>query len=96
MGYPVVIKINTPPILHKTEVGGVMVDIRTDKEVSSAFNSLKEKIEELGVKGEFSVAMQKMITGGVETVMGMTIDPSFGPLISFTGESIHEIRSSCI
>lgn len=83
MGYPVVMKINTPPILHKTEMGGVMVDIRTDKEISSAFNSLKEKIDELGVKGEFSVAMQKLITGGVETVMGMTIDPSFGPLIMF-------------
>ncbi|HOP08029.1 MAG TPA: acetate--CoA ligase family protein [candidate division Zixibacteria bacterium] len=83
MGYPVVMKINTPPILHKTEVGGVMVDLRTDKEVFDGFTSLKKRISELGEKGKFSVAMQGLITGGVETVMGMTIDPSFGPLIMF-------------
>lgn len=83
IGYPVVMKINTPPILHKTEVGGVMVDLRTDKEVRSAFQALKKRVGQLK-KGEvFSVAIQQMISGGVETVMGMTVDPSFGPLIMF-------------
>ncbi|MFH1686099.1 MAG: acetate--CoA ligase family protein [bacterium] len=82
-GYPVVMKINTPPILHKTEVGGVEVDLRTDKEVREAFRTLKKRIEEHGEKGEFSVAMQRMISGGIETVLGMTTDPSFGPLIMF-------------
>ena len=83
IGYPVVMKINTPPILHKTEFGGVMVDLRTDSEVKKAFNALKAKIGKLKQGEEFSVSMQQMITGGVETVMGMTIDPSFGPLIMF-------------
>jgi len=83
MGYPVVMKINTPPILHKTEVGGVMVDLRTDKEVKEAFRTLRDKVREIGEKGDFSVAMQCMIAGGIETVIGMTIDPSFGPLIMF-------------
>ncbi len=83
LGYPVVMKINTPPILHKTEVGGVMVDLRTDKEIRKAFRDLKERIHELGEQGEFSVAMQQMISGGIETVMGMTTDPQFGPLIMF-------------
>ncbi len=83
LGYPVVMKINTPPILHKTEVGGVMVDLRTDKEVRSAFRTLRNRIEEHGEEGDFSVAMQKMITGGIETVMGMSTDPQFGPLIMF-------------
>jgi len=83
MGYPVVMKINTPPILHKTEVGGVMVDLRNDKEVRSAFQVLKERVGEVDDNETFSVAMQQMISGGVETVMGMTIDPSFGPLIMF-------------
>ena len=81
MGYPVVMKISTPPILHKTEVGGVMVDVRTDKEVRVAFTELQRRVGKLK-KGEvFSVAMQQMIAGGVETVMGMTVDPSFGPLL---------------
>ncbi|MBU8932885.1 MAG: acetate--CoA ligase family protein [candidate division Zixibacteria bacterium] len=84
MGYPVVMKINTPAILHKTEKHAVMVDLRTDKEVKSSFADLKERVEEELKSGEkFSVAMQKMISGGIETVMGMVDDPSFGPLIMF-------------
>ncbi|UCD62634.1 MAG: acetate--CoA ligase family protein [Candidatus Zixiibacteriota bacterium] len=83
IGYPVVMKINTPPILHKTEFGGVMVDLRTDKEVRDAFTELKKRVGTTEKTGRFSVAMQRMISGGIETVMGMTIDPSFGPLIMF-------------
>jgi acetyl coenzyme A synthetase (ADP forming)-like protein len=83
MGYPVVMKISTPPILHKTEIGGVMVDLRTDKEVRSAFKVLKERVGEVDGDETFSVAMQQLISGGIETVMGMTDDPSFGPLIMF-------------
>lgn len=82
-GYPVVMKISSPAILHKTESGGVLVDLRTDKEVKDAFNDLKQKVGKLKAGEKFSVAIQKMVSGDVETVMGMTIDPSFGPLIMF-------------
>lgn len=83
IGYPVVLKINTPPIMHKTEAGGVMLDLRTDKEVRSAFQELRRRVGRLKKKEVFSVAIQPMISGGVETVMGMVVDPSFGPLIMF-------------
>ncbi|NOY89441.1 MAG: acetate--CoA ligase family protein [FCB group bacterium] len=83
IGYPVVMKINTPPILHKTEFGGVIVDLRSAKEVKDAFNELKKRVGKLKKDEKFSVAMQQMISGGIETVMGMIIDPSFGPLIMF-------------
>ncbi|MCK4607397.1 MAG: acetate--CoA ligase family protein [candidate division Zixibacteria bacterium] len=83
IGYPVVMKVNTPPVLHKTEVGGVMVDLRIDEDIRSAFETLHKRIIAAGEKGEFSVAMQQLISGGIETVMGMTTDPSFGPLIMF-------------
>ena len=84
IGHPVVMKIATPAILHKTEVGGVMVDLRTDKEVRGAYRELKSRVEkELKGGKSFSVAMQQMVAGGIETVMGMTTDPSFGPLIMF-------------
>lgn len=83
IGFPVVMKINTPPILHKTEVGGVLVDLRNAKEVKDAFNELKKRVGKLKKTEKFSVAMQQMITGGIETVMGLSIDPSFGPLIMF-------------
>jgi acetyl coenzyme A synthetase (ADP forming)-like protein len=83
MGYPVVMKINTPPILHKTEVGGVMVDIRSDKEAREAFSELQRRVGKLKKGEKFSVAIQQMIDGGIETVIGMTTFPSFGPLIMF-------------
>ena len=76
-------KISTPPILHKTEIGGVEIDLRTDTEVHASFKSLEERIRKAGENGPLSVAIQKMISGGVETVMGMTVDPSFGPLLMF-------------
>ncbi|MEW5993005.1 MAG: acetate--CoA ligase family protein, partial [Candidatus Zixiibacteriota bacterium] len=83
IGYPVVMKQNMPPILHKTEMGVVMVDLRTEREVRSAFQALRERVRSSGQNGSFSVAIQPMISGGVETVMGMTTDPSFGPLMMF-------------
>ncbi|MCP4705102.1 MAG: acetate--CoA ligase family protein, partial [candidate division Zixibacteria bacterium] len=83
IGYPVAIKINTPQILHKTDVGAVVIDIRSAKEVKSTFMSLKKKVAKKKGKERFSVSVQEMITGGVETVIGMTTDPSFGPLIMF-------------
>ncbi len=83
VGYPVVMKISTPTVLHKTEMGGVKVDLRTDKEVVEAFRELRKRVGKIPEGEKFSVAMQKMISGGIETVMGMTTDPSFGPLIMF-------------
>ena len=84
VGLPVVMKVNTPEILHKTEIGGVMLDLRTEKEVRDAFRELRSRVErDRGEIDEFSVAIQQMVTGGIETVMGMTTDPSFGPLIMF-------------
>ena len=52
MGYPVVMKINTPPILHKTEVGGVMVDLRSDKEVRKAFTEMQQAGRQGQERGE--------------------------------------------
>lgn len=83
LGYPVVLKINTPPILHKTEVGGVTVDIRSDVEVKKAYAELRSRVGEIKKGEKFSVVVQQMVTGAVETVIGMTTDPSFGPLIMF-------------
>ena len=82
-GYPVVMKINTPPIIHKTEVGGVMVDLRSDAEVKAAFAELRSRVGKIEKGEKFSVVIQQMISGSVETVIGMTVDPSFGPLIMF-------------
>ncbi len=83
ISYPVVMKIASPAVLHKTEAGGVIVGLRSDDEVSSAFIELKNRVGTLKKGEHFSVAIQQMISGAVETVIGMTTDPSFGPLIMF-------------
>jgi acetate---CoA ligase (ADP-forming) len=83
IGYPVVMKINTPVILHKTEVGGVIVDLRTDSEVQRAFADLGKRAGKGKTPKGFSVALQQMVSGGIETVIGMTSDPSFGPILMF-------------
>ena len=83
IGFPVVLKINSPAILHKTEFGAVMVDLRNEKEVAAGFRTLKNKVKAVSKKDEFSVVVQEMVTGGIETVIGMSTDPSFGPLIMF-------------
>ncbi len=83
IGFPVVLKINTPAMLHKTEAGGVKTDLRNEEEVKQAFLELRSKINKLKSGEKFSVALQKMIKGGVETVIGMTTDPQFGPLLMF-------------
>ena len=79
------IKANTPFILHKTEYGAVAVDLRTPAEVVSAYADMEKRITKAFPKSkeQFSVVVQEMISGGVETVIGMTTDPSFGALIMF-------------
>ncbi len=83
MEYPVVLKVNTPRVLHKTEMGGVLVDLRSDAEVRKGFETLHKRVGRLKKGEEFSVVVQRMVTGTAETVIGMTTDPSFGPLLMF-------------
>jgi acetate---CoA ligase (ADP-forming) len=79
----VVMKIASPAVLHKTEAGGVIVDLRSDAEVQNAFNELKNRVGTLKKGESFSVAIQQMVSGGIETIIGMTTDPSLGPLLMF-------------
>lgn len=83
VSYPVVMKIASPAVLHKTETGGVIVDLRSDDEMKNAFNELKKRVGELKKDEHFSVAIQQMVSGAMETIIGMTTDPSFGPLMMF-------------
>ena len=76
-------KINTPRILHKTELGAVLVDLRSDKEVRDGWKELESRVAKMKKRETMSVALQQMISGEVETVIGMVTDPQFGPLIMF-------------
>jgi acetyltransferase len=82
--YPVVLKIASSKILHKSDVGGVLVDIRNDGELTAGYNkimtSLRKHRKEKDIDG---IQVQELIKGGKETILGVTNDPSFGPLIMF-------------
>ena len=82
IGFPVALKLNAASIVHKTEVGGVVLDLRSPKEVERAFVRMRERLERDGFADEMlGVTVQQMIPGGVEVIVGVTQDPSFGPLI---------------
>jgi acetate---CoA ligase (ADP-forming) len=90
LGFPVAVKLASPTITHKTDVGGVVLDVRTDKGVEEAFRAIRENLRKLGRESEMSgVTLQHMVTGGIETIVGVTQDPSFGPLIMFGSGGVY-------
>jgi acetyltransferase len=84
IGYPVVMKVVSPDILHKTDVGGVAIDITSDEELLMKFNHMQEKIKEHKPSAKIEgYLLQKMAESGIETIMGIKKDPQFGSLIMF-------------
>lgn len=78
IGGPVVLKVVAPSILHKSDVGGVVLDVAGEAAVRSAFQAAT------GVSGDADgVLVQEYIEGGHEVIVGMTEDPLFGPLVVF-------------
>ena len=83
-GFPVVIKLASETIVHKTDVGGVRLNLKSKSEVKSAFEDIEAQLSEMGRRDEMTgVIVQHMVAGGVEAIIGVTQDPSFGPLIMF-------------
>ena len=84
IGFPVALKLLSTTIAHKTEVGGVILDLRSRREVKQAFIQLEERLASIRRENEMQgVIVQRMISGGIEVIVGVTQDPSFGPLILF-------------
>ncbi len=78
LGYPVALKAIGPAILHKTEVGGVVLDLANEQALRDSVVSLQTR---LGSRMT-GVIVQRMVTGGVELLAGAVFDPTFGPLIA--------------
>jgi len=84
LGYPVVLKIWSPDILHKSDVGGVKVGLNSAGEVRDAFDLMMYRIpKELPDANILGVLVQEMCKSGKEVILGMNRDPSFGPLMMF-------------
>jgi 3-hydroxypropionyl-CoA synthetase (ADP-forming) len=81
IGYPLVMKIVSPQILHKTDVGGVKVGLNNDADVKKTFNDMYGRLSKkkgVEVKG---VLLEKMVPKGIEMIVGLQVDPQFGPVI---------------
>jgi acyl-CoA synthetase (NDP forming) len=81
-GYPVVLKLESPDVPHKTEAGVIRLDLRDANAVAAAFDAITEAAAALQPKPRVSgVVVQKMLPAGIEIVVGGRIDPLFGPLV---------------
>ena len=84
LGFPVVLKIASPDIVHKSDAGGVKLGLKTSKQVGKAYDdilaAIGQKHSEAKVQG---VSVQKMARPGVEVIMGMSKDAQFGPVLMF-------------
>jgi acetate---CoA ligase (ADP-forming) len=82
LGFPVAVKLASQRVLHKSDVGAVRLNLQDEAAVRRAFEEVKQD----GMEG---VVVQRMIASGVELMIGVTEDPSFGPLIAFGLGGIH-------
>jgi acyl-CoA synthetase (NDP forming) len=84
VGFPVVLKIISPDVIHKTDSGGVKLGLKSVSEVRKAYNeileSVKKKFPSAVIHG---VSVQKMARPGTEVIIGSSKDPQFGPVIMF-------------
>ena len=90
IGFPVALKIASRTLVHKTEIGGVRLNLSNEAAVKQAFEAIRQRLADEKKLGEMEgVLVQPMISGGVEIMVGVTQDPLFGPLIGFGLGGIH-------
>ena len=86
IGYPVVVKLNSETITHKSDVGGVRLNLNSAEEVHTAFEAIQKRVTELYSIADFQgVSVQPMIRldDGYEIIVGSSVDPQFGPVLLF-------------
>ncbi|WP_370575547.1 acetate--CoA ligase alpha subunit [Methanomethylovorans sp.] len=84
ISYPVVMKIVSPDISHKTDVGGIRLNLQHADDVERAYNSMVSDVHRFMPEARIAgIQIQKMLSGGKEVIIGMNRDPQFGPLLMF-------------
>src|SRR5205809_1340012 len=84
MGFPVVMKIVSPDILHKTEAGGVIVGVKTAQDAEKAYETILGNARKYKADAKIEgVQVQQMLAGGTEVIVGSITDGSFGKLVAF-------------
>ncbi|MGA2676297.1 MAG: acetate--CoA ligase family protein [Methanobacterium sp.] len=84
IGYPLVMKIVSPQISHKSDVGGIKLNLNNAAEVKAAYEDMMENIPKKEPKAHIEgVQLQKMLSDGTEVIIGMVKDPTFGSMLMF-------------
>jgi acetyl-CoA synthetase (ADP-forming) len=84
IGFPVVLKIVSPDIIHKSDVGGVMVNLKDANSVRNAYHQIMKNVKKHKAKAKIvGVLVQEMAPSATEVIIGSTKDPQFGPAIMF-------------
>jgi len=84
LGFPVAAKLASRGLQHKSDVGAVRLNLTSESHVRRAFSDIMAAARKVAGAGEIDgVLVQSMITGGIETMVGVSDDPSFGPLVGF-------------
>jgi acetyltransferase len=82
IGYPVVLKVESPDIPHKTEAGVVRLRLQSDVEVRQAYAEIMHNVERHAPNAQvLGVLVQEMVHGGIEVIVGLSHDPLFGPVL---------------
>jgi acyl-CoA synthetase (NDP forming) len=91
LGYPVVLKICSPDIPHKTEIGGVLLGLQDEAAVAAAYDLLIQRAAAAGFAADVleGVIVASMAPKGVEVILGVQVDPTFGPAVMFGLGGIH-------
>ena len=82
IGYPVVLKIASPQIIHKSDAGGVKVNLQNAKDVENAFDTIIKNAKKYNKKADIKgVLVVEMVKGGKEMIIGSKLEPGFGPVV---------------
>ena len=84
LGFPIVLKIVSPDIIHKSDVGGVLVGIKNAEEVRSGYGRIMDNVKKHAAKANIvGMLVQEMAPSGTEVIVGSIKDPQFGPALMF-------------
>jgi len=84
MGFPVVLKISSPGVIHKSDAGGVKLGLANATQVGKAYSEIVSSIKQAYPEAEIhGLSVQRMAGPGVEVIIGMSKDPQFGPVLMF-------------
>ncbi|MDO8055919.1 MAG: acetate--CoA ligase family protein, partial [Candidatus Hermodarchaeota archaeon] len=84
IGYPVVLKILSPDVIHKSDVGGVLINLKTPDEVREGYQTIISNVKKHKPKAEIrGIFVEEFASKGIEVIIGALKDPQFGPALMF-------------